>query len=69
MYENASVSAKFELYQDPTTGEARIRPRVATAPQRPNPTVVAPTITRRPIPSAWERPAGGPANPGTERLA
>ena len=66
MYENQTVAAKFELYQDPATGQARLRPREGSShPQRPNPTLAAPTVTRRPVPAAWERPTDGPRNPAT----
>lgn len=38
MYENRNNPAQFELYADPLTGEARLRPRRAIpAPRAPNP--------------------------------
>jgi hypothetical protein len=69
MYENQSNPAKFELYADPRTGEARLRPvRRPKAAKSPNPAGVsvdselAVRILRL-GPLGYERPSAA-ANPG-----
>ncbi len=69
MYENQSNPAQFELYADPRTGEARLRPKPrAKAVRTPNPAGVsvdsklAVRILRL-GPLGYERPAAE-ANPG-----
>lgn len=69
MYENQSNPAQFELYADPLTGEARLRPKaIAETPDAPNPVALAVDselavriLRLRPL--AYERPAAA-ANPG-----
>jgi len=69
MYENQSNPAKFELYADPHTGEARLRPvelpRPAKTPNTPGLTVDSKLAVRilRLGPLGYERPSAE-ANPG-----
>lgn len=69
MYENQSHPAQFELYADPLTGEARLRPKqVVAEPKAPNPpsvTVDSELAVRilRLGPLGYDRPTGE-HNPG-----
>ncbi|MBO6934248.1 MAG: hypothetical protein JJ863_04715 [Deltaproteobacteria bacterium] len=69
MYENQSHPAQFELYADPMTGEAKIRPvQVRPQPRSPNPAGAAvdselAVRVLRLSPLAYDRPEAE-ANPG-----
>ena len=67
MYENQSNPAEFELYEDPRTGEPRLRRRPPSVPpQGPNPggALVSALCRALQAPAGWNRPITGPRNVG-----